>query len=151
MPRERELRAEIWVDGEIDRVFEFFSNAANLQLLTPPWVNFEILTPQPIAMRAGALIDYKLKIRAIPVRWRTLISLWDPPHRFVDEQVKGPYRQWIHEHIFQEKDGGTLVIDHVRYSVPFDFFAHRFFVKPDIDKIFAFRRSALAAMNWRAS
>ena len=150
MPKERELLREIWLDGEIDRVFAFFSDAANLELLTPPWLNFDILTPRPIPMHAGALIDYRLKIRGLPVKWRTVISDWQPPTRFVDEQIKGPYQQWIHEHTFVPKNGGTLVIDRVRYKVPFDLLVHRLFVQPDLDRIFAFRHKALLAMNWRS-
>ena len=151
MPREREFKTEIWLDGPIERVFDFFSNAENLELLTPPWVNFKIVTPLPIEMRAGALIDYRLKIRGFPAKWRTLISAWEPPHRFVDEQLKGPYTQWIHEHTFEPKNGGVLVTDRVRYKVPFDFLVHRFFVQRDLDQIFAFRRQALQKMSWRAN
>ena len=149
MPRERELKTEIWLDGPIERVFDFFSNAENLELLTPPWINFKIATPLPIEMRAGTLIDYRLKIRGFPAKWRTLISAWEPPHRFVDEQLKGPYAQWIHEHTFESKNGGALVTDRVRYKVPFDFLVHRYFVQGDLDQIFAFRRQALQKMNWR--
>lgn len=83
-------------------------------------------------MKAGALIDYRLRVRGLPLRWRTLIREWQPPHRFVDEQIRGPYRQWIHEHTFEARDGGTLARDHVRYAVPFDFLAHRLLVRPDI-------------------
>ena len=94
-------------------------------------------------MRAGALIDYKLRVRGVPVRWRTHISAWQPPHRFVDEQIRGPYRQWIHEHTFELRDGGTLARDVVRYAVPLDFLAHRWLVRPDVEKIFAYRAQEL--------
>jgi len=101
------------------------------------------VTPKPIEIKTGALIDYKLKVRGLPLRWRTLIRDWEPPHRFVDEQLRGPYRQWIHEHTFEPQDGGTLARDVVRYAVPFDFIAHPLFVRRDIEKIFAFRQQAL--------
>ena len=87
----------------------------------------------PIAMGEGALIDYRLRIRGLPVRWRSRIAAWDPPRRFVDEQVRGPYRLWIHEHAFEPRAGGTLVRDHVRYSVLLDFLVHR----PDLPLLFA--------------
>jgi ligand-binding SRPBCC domain-containing protein len=88
-------------------------------------------------MQVGTLIDYRLKLRGFPMRWRTLISAWDPPHRFVDEQLKGPYRQWIHEHTFEARDGGTLAKDYVQYAVPFDFLVHGLLVRPDVEKIFS--------------
>jgi ligand-binding SRPBCC domain-containing protein len=94
-------------------------------------------------MREGALIDYRLKLRGIGIRWRTRINLWEPPYRFVDEQIHGPYRLWIHEHRFSEQNGGTLASDHVRYAVPFDFLVHRWLVKPDIERIFQFRAATL--------
>ncbi|MFM8459509.1 MAG: SRPBCC family protein [Chthoniobacterales bacterium] len=106
-------------------------------------MHFRIVTPRPIEMRAGALIDYKLRVRGVPLRWRTLIREWNPPHSFVDEQIRGPYRQWIHRHTFEPKDGGTLARDIVHYAVPFDFIAHRLLVRPDIEKIFAYRQEAL--------
>jgi len=94
-------------------------------------------------MQQGTLIDYKLRVRGVPMRWRSRISIWDPPKRFVDEQLRGPYRQWIHEHTFESREGGTLVRDFVRYAVPFDWPIHGWFVRPDIERIFEFRAEAL--------
>ncbi len=94
-------------------------------------------------MREGMLIDYRLRVRGLPLRWRTRISAWQPPHRFVDEQLRGPYRLWIHEHTFEPRNGGTLARDLVRYAVPFDALLHRWFVRPDIERIFQFRAAEL--------
>ena len=94
-------------------------------------------------MREGSIIDYKLRVRGLPLRWRTRIKVWEPPHRFVDEQLHGPYRQWIHEHTFEPRDGGTICRDMIRYAVPLDFLMHRWFVRPDIERIFQFRAHAL--------
>jgi ligand-binding SRPBCC domain-containing protein len=141
--RIRTFEAEQWLPRPLDEVFTFFSDAANLDALTPSWVNFGIVTPSPIRMHAGALIDYRLRVRGIPIRWRTRITKWDPPHRFVDDQLHGPYRLWHHEHEFEPKDGGTLVRDRVRYAVLFDFLVHRFLVRPDMQKIFAYRQKKL--------
>jgi ligand-binding SRPBCC domain-containing protein len=137
------LQSEIWLPLPPAEIFPFFADAANLERLTPAWLNFKILTPLPIAMREGALIDYRLRVRGLPLRWRTRINVWQPPHRFVDEQLRGPYRQWLHEHTFEARDGGTLARDLVRYAVPLDFLAHRRLVRPDIEKIFQFRADAL--------
>ena len=135
----REFKSELWLPLPPEKLFPFFADAANLEMLTPPWLNFKIITPTPIAMREGTLIDYRLRVHGVPVRWRTRINVWQPPHRFVDEQLRGPYRQWIHEHTFEPQDGGTLARDVVRYSVPFDFLTHRWPVRPDVERIFAFR------------
>jgi len=94
-------------------------------------------------MKAGTLIDYQFRIRGLPVRWRTEITAWQPPHRFVDEQKRGPYRLWVHEHRFEPNDGGTLCTDHVRYAVPGGKLVHRLFVRPDVERIFAFRAEKL--------
>ena len=139
----REFTAELWLPSPPERVFEFFANPANLDAITPPWLRFRTVTPMPIAMGRGTLVEYRLRIRGLPVRWRSRISAWDPPRRFVDEQVRGPYRLWIHEHAFEPRDGGTLVRDLVRYSVPLDFLVHGCLVRPDVERIFRHRASAL--------
>jgi ligand-binding SRPBCC domain-containing protein len=141
--RIREFQSELWLPQAPERLFPFFADAANLDALTPPWLNFRILTPPPIVMHEGALIDYRLRVRGLPLRWRTRINAWQPPHGFVDEQIRGPYRLWVHEHTFEPRDGGTLARDHVRYAVPFDFLLHRWFVQPDVERIFLFRAVAL--------
>jgi ligand-binding SRPBCC domain-containing protein len=141
---EQFFHVEQWLPRPRPEVFAFFADAANLEEITPAWVNFSILTPLPIDMRVGAIIDYKLRIRGFPVRWQTRITAWEPPLRFADEQMTGPYRQWIHEHRFEEKDGGTLVIDHVRYRAPGGRFVERWLVRPDVERIFAFRKRRLA-------
>jgi len=141
--RIREFSAELWLPLPPERLFSFFGDVANLEAITPPWLHFEILTPQPNAMRAGALIDYRLRVHGLPLRWRTRINVWHPPHRFVDEQLRGPYRLWIHEHTFVARDGGTLARDQVRYAVPLDSLLHRWFVRPDIERIFRYRSAAL--------
>jgi len=139
----REFQTELWLPLPPEELFSFFADAANLDALTPPWLHFHIVTPPPIAMCEGALIDYRLRVHGIPLRWRTRINEWKPPHRFVDEQLRGPYRQWLHEHTFTAHGGGTLARDLVRYAVPFDFIAHRWFVRPDVERIFRFRSDAL--------
>jgi ligand-binding SRPBCC domain-containing protein len=143
--RIHQLRAELWLPAPRDEVFAFFADAANLEAITPRWLNFQTITPAPIAMHAGALIDYKLRLHGFPLRWRTHIAVWEPPVRFVDEQIRGPYREWIHEHTFEARDSGTLVRDHVRYAVPFDLFVHKWLVRPDIERIFAYRAQELRA------
>jgi len=142
--RIRHFHCEQWLPGSIEEVFPFFADAENLQRITPHWLHFEIVTPPPLTMRVGTLIDYRLRIRRIPARWRSEITAWDPPHRFVDEQRRGPYQLWHHEHLFEPHDGGTLCRDIVRYAVPFDFFTHSWPVRPDIEKIFAYRRMSLS-------
>lgn len=141
--RMREFNTELWLPLAPEQLFQFFADAGNLDAITPPWLHFHIVTPRPIEMRAGALIDYKLRVRELPLRWRTLIKEWQPPYRFVDEQVRGPYRRWIHTHTFEPRSGGTLARDVVQYAVPFDFIAHTLFVRRDIKKIFAFRQETL--------
>lgn len=138
-----QFQCDVWLPLPPEELFPFFSDAANLDGITPPWLHFRIVTPQPLEMRAGTLIDYKLKVRGMPLRWRTRIREWQPPHRFVDEQLRGPYRQWIHEHLLEARDGGTLARDVVRYAVPLDCIMHPLFVRRDVESLFAFRQDAL--------
>jgi ligand-binding SRPBCC domain-containing protein len=134
---------ECVLPAPLDRVFAFFADARNLEKLTPAWLRFEILTEGPITMAPGALIDYRIRWRGIPMRWRTRIESWEPPHRFVDVQVRGPYRLWHHEHVFVERDDGTSVIDRVEYAPIGGALAQRLMVARDVDRIFAHRQAAL--------
>ena len=141
--RIHEFSSEIWLARPIEEVFDFFSDAANLDSITPPWLSFRTITRQPIEMHAGTVIDYKLRVRGFPVWWRTEITEWEPPYHFLDEQIRGPYRLWIHAHEFQSRNGGALVCDNVRYAVPFDWLLHKFVVRPDVQRIFSYRADCL--------
>ncbi|MCE9554945.1 MAG: SRPBCC family protein [Planctomycetes bacterium] len=124
-------------------LFEFFSNAMNLQELTPPWLHFTVLSSTPIQMAAGTLIDYRLRLYGLPLRWRSRIAAWEPPLRFVDEQVRGPYRHWHHEHSFEATEGGTICRDTVDYRVLGGRLLHSLLVRPDLLKIFTYRQQKL--------
>ena len=137
------LEASLFLPHPRDRVFDFFSDAFQLETLTPSWLRFSVLTPPPIRIVPGALIDYRLRVHGVPLRWQSRISEWEPPLRFVDEQTRGPYRRWHHQHIFEVVDGGTLCRDIVDYAVYGGSPINAFFVRPDLFKIFAFRQSKL--------
>jgi ligand-binding SRPBCC domain-containing protein len=137
------LEAELWLPRRREEVFPFFADAFNLEALTPPWLKFEVLTPRPIEMRAGLRIDYRLRLRGLPLRWQSEITAWEPPCRFVDEQRRGPYRAWIHEHTFAERDGGTLAQDVVRYGVIGGRLVNTLFVRRDVERIFRYRQKKL--------
>ena len=148
--RARTLRSEIWLPRPVEEVFAFFADARNLQDITPAWLDFSVLTPAPIVMRPGALIDYRLKVHGFPIRWQSEITAWEPPRRFVDEQRRGPYRLWIHEHSFEARDGGTLVGDFVQYAAPGGALIEWLFVRRDVERIFQFRREKLLARFGRS-
>lgn len=136
------LRRSLWVPRPLEEVFSFFSNARNLERITPKWLNFRTVN-RPEAMVEGAHIKHKLKIRGIPLTWVSEITEWDPPYGFVDEQKKGPYRLWRHEHRFREERDGTVCEDVVQYAVPGGELVNRFLVAPDLKKLFDFRQDKL--------
>lgn len=141
------LEREQTVPRQLGDVFEFFSAARNLELITPPWLGFEVLSAEPEPMRQGTLISYRLKLHGVPLRWQSRIEEWHPGRLFVDMQVRGPYRLWRHRHEFEEVgDGRTLVRDRVDYALPLGplgSVAHAAFVGRDLGRIFDFRREAV--------
>jgi len=141
--RTRILHRESFIERPLEDVFAFFSSARNLERITPPWLSFRVLSPEPIRMEEGRLIDYRLRLRGLPLSWRSRIDAWSPPERFVDRQVKGPYRLWVHEHRFLPEAGGTRVIDRVEYAVPGGDLVARWLVRPDLERIFAYREMAM--------
>ena len=138
------LQADMAVDLPLEQVFEFFSDAMQLERITPPWLNFSVLTPRPIEMKEGALLDYRLYLHRVPINWRTEIAVWEPPYRFVDQQLRGPYKRWYHEHTFEEVDGLTIVKDNVHYIPRGGKLIHKWLVKPDLEKIFKFRQDTMS-------
>ena len=131
-----------WIPRPVPEVFAFFADAFNLEAITPPYLNFRILTPPPIAMNPGTLIDYRLRLFGIPLAWRTRIEAFVPNEHFVDVQVRGPYRKWHHTHEFYEVRGGTLMVDRVDYQVGWwlaGSLAHALFVRRTLEDIFDFR------------
>ncbi len=140
-----ELHTQMSLPLAQEAVFAFFADALNLEKITPPELSFQILSPLPIVMRQGTLIDYRLKLHGLPFRWRTLISAWEPPYHFVDEQIKGPYAFWHHTHTFTSTGGQTLITDNVRYALPgepFSRFLHPL-IRRQLDTIFRFRQMTI--------
>jgi ligand-binding SRPBCC domain-containing protein len=141
------LRRQQTVPADLDEVFPFFARPENLARITPPEMGFRILTPEPVAMKDGALIDYTVKgLPGVPMRWTTLITSYDPPHQFIDVQLRGPYAFWHHTHRFESVEGGTLLTDEVRYMLPFGplgEIAHRLFVRKMLEKIFEYRQGVI--------
>jgi ligand-binding SRPBCC domain-containing protein len=143
------LKRELTLPLPREEVFAFFADAKNLELITPAQLNFKITSPQPIDLREGASIDYQLSLHGIPMSWRTEITTWDPPRRFVDTQLKGPYSQWVHTHTFTEVDANTTLIeDEVRYRLPLeplgDLF--HFIVEGELKKIFDYRTKVVTEL-----
>ena len=144
------LQREQCIPKPLEEVFPFFASTGNLERITPGWLHFHVVSA-PKTIERGTKIDYKLRIRGIPVRWQSEITVWEPPFRFVDEQRRGPYRTWIHEHRFEPRDGGTLVTDIVRYAVVGGALIQHWLVSKDLDRIFDYRQKQLEKIFAEAS
>jgi ligand-binding SRPBCC domain-containing protein len=140
------LTASVTLSRPRREVFAFFSNAHNLERITPGFLNFRILTPAPIEMREGAKIDYRIRLHGIPIKWQTRISAWQPNERFVDEQIRGPYRNWHHEHLFDDAGQQTVMTDVVNYGVWLGAFFHPLVVKKDLLRVFQYRQNRIMAL-----
>lgn len=137
------------VNQTIEEVFDFFAKAENLNLITPPELNFKIITQLPIEMKQGTLIDYRIKLSGVSFKWKTEITTWEPPYRFVDTQIKGPYKIWIHEHIFESHPNGTIVKDIVSYLPPgriLEPVIHKLAVKKKLEHIFDYRMERIKSI-----
>jgi ligand-binding SRPBCC domain-containing protein len=135
-----------WVPATLDKVFAFFSDENNLERITPPLLNFHVQKKSTEKIMAGTLIDYTLKIHGLPAKWRTLIETWEPPNRFVDSQVSGPYARWHHTHSFEALAGGTLMTDRVHFRLPVGPLGRLFglwLVKKDVNEIFRYRQKVI--------
>jgi len=140
------LEREQWVARPVEEIFPFFSDARNLERITPPWLNFRVLSVFPEPIIAGTQIAYRLALHGIPFRWKSAIRDWDPPRSFTDVQLSGPYSQWVHTHRFESRDGGTRMTDKVDYALPLGFLgsiAHALKVKRDVERIFDYRRQKI--------
>ncbi len=145
----RRLEREQLLNRPLPEVFEFFARAGNLERITPPWLRFGVVTPEPISMAPGTMIEYRLRLRGVPLRWLTRIDEWERDRRFVDRQVRGPYRLWRHQHEFESVRGGTRVRDRVDYELPLGPLgeaARIAFVDGDLRRIFDYRVQAVAQL-----
>jgi ligand-binding SRPBCC domain-containing protein len=150
LPTPHFIHRETWLPYPVEQVFDFFADAHNLEAITPPRLKFHILTPGPIKVQTGTLIEYRLKLYGLPLHWRTRIENWNPPYEFVDTQLSGPYKVWRHLHRFHAETrkgvDGTLMIDHVDYQLPFGplgRLTQALWVGRDVEGIFTYRESAI--------
>jgi ligand-binding SRPBCC domain-containing protein len=137
------------VPRPLPEVFAFFSRAENLEAITPAFLHFKILAVTPEPIQEGTLISYSLRLHGIPLRWTSKMLEWEPPHKFVDQQLRGPYKLWHHEHRFEARDGGTLITDTVTLALPFGVLgqiAYKLRVHAEVNEIFAFRESKIRAL-----
>jgi len=143
------LEAATLLPRPVDEVFAFFANAENLERITPPELAFRILTPTPIVVGEGTIIDYRLRLFGVPFNWRTRIVQWQPNDQFIDEQVSGPYSRWRHLHTFVEHEGGTRMTDRVEYRLPLRAAGTLALplVRRQLDRIFRYRANAIRAFH----
>ena len=148
------LERRQYLEHPLGEVFEFFAAARNLQRITPPWLSFEVLSPEPVEMAVGVLIDYRLTLHGVPLGWTSQIEVWEPGRQFVDRALRGPFALWHHRHRFSAAGEGTIVADEVHYALPFGALgelAHPLFVARDLDRIFAQRHEAVERILASAS
>jgi ligand-binding SRPBCC domain-containing protein len=141
--RDYRLTTSMVLDRDIHEVFEFFSDPHNLALITPRWLSLRVRSDARIEMYRGTRIRYRFRVRGVPAVWHSEITAWEPPHRFVDEQRLGPFRRWVHEHVFEEAGGATRAIDNITYAVPGGRPVHRLFVANDLRRLFTYRHTKL--------
>jgi len=148
------LHREHWVERTIDEVFAFFADAHNLEAITPPWLGFQILSMSTPSIEQGTLIRYRLRMHGISMYWQTEICSWDPPHSFVDDQRRGPYKRWHHTHTFEAHGNRTRMIDEVEYSLPFGVLGrlvHALKVRGDVQRIFDYRKAQIDKLFGKAA
>ena len=141
-----ELNVSHQVNAPIEEVFDFFSKPENLSKITPAKMGFNVLTPSPIKMQRGALIEYTIRVFGFPLRWRTLITAYEPPKKFVDEQLKGPYSFWHHTHTFEPNNDGVLISDVIKYSIPLGILGralHYIWIRNDLNRVFNYRKEVI--------
>ena len=144
-----ELKKQQFVPRPLPEVFPFFERPENLAAITPPWLGFRIVTPFPIQMMEGTVIEYSIRVMGVRTQWKSRISTYTPPRAFADEQLEGPYAFWHHVHRFAEVSGGTLIVDEVRYALPFGLLGiclHSLVVQNQLRKIFNHRAQVIARM-----
>ena len=145
MAKTHRFKTSMTLPFGLRETFAFFADASNLEKITPPELSFHILTPQPIDIIEGSEIDYQLRLYGLPLSWRARITNWNPPHRFVDEQIQGPYKLWVHLHRFYQQNGSTKVVDEVRYQLPLWPLGEVVYplVAAQLRRIFRFRKQAI--------
>ncbi|MFT5288253.1 MAG: ligand-binding SRPBCC domain-containing protein [Planctomycetota bacterium] len=141
-----DLKSQLRLERSVQEVFPFFTDPRNLEALTPSFLNFRVLGMSTDEIGEGTEIDYSLKLRGIPIRWRSQITDWNPPFDFVDTQIRGPYRFWHHLHGFQADGDATIATDHVTYAVYGGGLVHRWFVRPELERIFDYRKTRMTEL-----
>lgn len=143
--RTHKIETSIHLPLKIEDVFPFFCQVENLHRITPPELDFCVLTPLPIDISLGTTVDYQLRLFRIPFKWRSEITVWEPPHRFADVQVSGPYKLWEHTHLFYQEEDGTVIEDNIIYRLPYWPFGEIIYplVRAQLKRIFQYRQKTI--------